>query len=170
MSRSQSRGREALISSGRGGAGNIRPASRDPVARVKGPDDLSPTRGRELPVIGDHFTHTGIGGSGNVRTPSRDTVGERKYVAGVEKYAREHHDPNAPISHGRGGYGNVTRSPAASRSPTRTSQETNHAPAPVHTFGHGGAGNVTAGGISKDGLLTLLDQQEARAHHHQSQV
>lgn len=54
MSRSQSRGREGLISSGRGGAGNIRPASREPLARGKGPDDFSPSRGRELPVIGDN--------------------------------------------------------------------------------------------------------------------
>lgn len=51
--RSRSRGRDPVFSSGRGGAGNIRPASKEPVARGKGPDDFSPSRGRELPVIGD---------------------------------------------------------------------------------------------------------------------
>jgi hypothetical protein len=168
MSRSQSRGREGLISSGRGGAGNIRPASREPaVARGKGPDDLSPSRGRELPVIGDSFTHSGKGGAGNVRTPSRDAAGERKYVEGVEKYAREHHDPNAPISTGIGGYGNVTRSPAASRSPSRT-QDSNRTS--LHTFGHGGAGNVAVGDVHGDGNLTIQEEQEVREHHQENAV
>lgn len=40
-------------SSGRGGVGNIRPQSREPIdlvtrARGHGPDDFSPSRGREL--------------------------------------------------------------------------------------------------------------------------
>ena len=37
-------------SSGRGGVGNIRPESREPIARGRGqgPDDFSPSRGREL--------------------------------------------------------------------------------------------------------------------------
>jgi hypothetical protein len=62
MSRSQSRGREgAVYSTGRGGAGNIRPVSRDPVARGKGPDDFSPTRGRELPAIGDTVSNLPLG-------------------------------------------------------------------------------------------------------------
>jgi len=170
MSRSQSRGREGLVSSGRGGAGNIRPASRsrDPVVRGKGPDDFSPSRGRELPVIGDALTHAGRGGAGNIRSPSRDADGERKYAAGVEQYAREHRDPNAPVSHGRGGYGNVSRSPAASRSPSRTQESANRGP--VHTFGHGGAGNVAPGGVRNDGLLTTVDEQEARQHHHEGEV
>jgi len=52
-SRSRSRGREPVFSSGRGGAGNMRPISQEPTVRGKGPDDFSPSRGRELPVIGD---------------------------------------------------------------------------------------------------------------------
>lgn len=68
--RSRSRGREKFVclpclprsripefivrqvSSGRGGAGNIRPSSQsqDRYARTDGPDELSPTRGRELGV------------------------------------------------------------------------------------------------------------------------
>jgi hypothetical protein len=49
--RSKSRGREGREeygSSGRGGVGNIRPQSRDPIARIRGPDDFSPSRGREV--------------------------------------------------------------------------------------------------------------------------
>lgn len=49
-SRSRSRGREPVFSSGRGGAGNIRPISKDPGSRERGPDDYSHSRGREIPV------------------------------------------------------------------------------------------------------------------------
>jgi hypothetical protein len=80
MSRSQSRGREGLISSGRGGAGNIRPASRDPVARVKGPDDLSPTRGRELPVIGNAVCTT--------HSSSIDTIADLAFLVHSFRYRR----------------------------------------------------------------------------------
>ncbi|PVF96162.1 hypothetical protein CPB86DRAFT_787314 [Serendipita vermifera] len=157
MSRSQSRGREgAVYSTGRGGAGNIRPVSRDPVARGKGPDDFSPTRGRELPAIGDTLIHTGRGGAGNVRSVSRDGAAERKAAQEVNAYVQEHQDPNAPISHGRGGYGNIDRSRSRSKEPRGTTN-------PVHTYGHGGAGNVASG--YADNHLRTVEEDEAKAHH-----
>jgi hypothetical protein len=52
--RSQSRGREAVASTGRGGVGNIRSVSRDALKGVPSAevheDDVSNTRGRELNV------------------------------------------------------------------------------------------------------------------------
>jgi hypothetical protein len=61
--RSLSRGREAFQSSGRGGIGNIRQASLSRDARPgTGPDDFSPTRGREPHVhpgepVGTYLHH-----------------------------------------------------------------------------------------------------------------
>ncbi|KAH9830143.1 uncharacterized protein C8Q71DRAFT_379960 [Rhodofomes roseus] len=78
--RSVSRGRE-FYSSGRGGVGNIRRASKDdltrPPASPSSPtgrpdhDDLSLTRGREPPAINpDSAKSTGRGGAGNIRSTS----------------------------------------------------------------------------------------------------
>ncbi|TFY50883.1 hypothetical protein EVJ58_g10847 [Rhodofomes roseus] len=78
--RSVSRGRE-FYSSGRGGVGNIRRASKDdltrPPASPTSPtgrpdhDDLSLTRGREPPAINpDSAKSTGRGGAGNIRSTS----------------------------------------------------------------------------------------------------
>jgi hypothetical protein len=81
MSRSQSRGREEYGSSGRGGVGNIRPQSREPIARGRGqgPDDFSPSRGRELRTsVDEPIIHVGRGGAGNIRSPSRDPEGDPK--------------------------------------------------------------------------------------------
>ncbi|KAG8819730.1 hypothetical protein FRC17_010345 [Serendipita sp. 399] len=156
MSRSRSRGREAYISSGRGGAGNIRPASREAEIRGKGPDDFSPTRGREMPTISDHVTHTGRGGAANVRSASKDAAGERAYVAEVNQHAKEYINPDAPISSGRGGYGNIDRSRSRSKEPS-ASKERGH----VHTYGHGGAGNVAPGTHTN---LGAVEEDEARAY------
>jgi len=173
--RSRSRGREQVFSSGRGGAGNIRPASKDPVVRGKGPDDFSPSRGRELPVIGDNFTHSGKGGAGNIRSPSRDADGQRKAAKEVDEYAKAHHDANAPITTGKGGYGNVLdRSRSRSKGPTSTSNNTtSNTPrtstqSQVHTYGHGGAGNVAPGvGAHNEGHLKSLEEEESKNAHAQ---
>lgn len=154
-SRSQSRGREQMFSSGRGGAGNIKPASKSREPREKGPDDFSPSRGRELRGIIDHITHAGRGGAGNIRSPSRDADGERKYVAEVEQHARDSIDPNAPRSSGRGGAGNISRSRSRSKEPKIV--------APVHTSGRGGAGNIAPG--AHEGHLTTVEESEVRQHH-----
>ncbi|KAG8798246.1 hypothetical protein FRC16_007639 [Serendipita sp. 398] len=162
MSRSQSRGRETYFSSGRGGAGNMRPASREPAVRGKGPDDFSPTRGRELPSIGDSITHTGRGGAANVRSPSKDAAGERAYAAEVNQYVKDHTNPEAPVSSGRGGYGNIDRSRSRSREPAVSRERTN-----VHTYGHGGAGNVISGTPAH---LGAVEEDEAKAYRHSGGV
>jgi hypothetical protein len=87
---------------GRGGAGNFRSPSREPVPGERGPDDYSDTRGRDpipsgdpnvvcdlllllLPLVSDtkptrcginemKVISTGRGGRGNIRSPSRDGV------------------------------------------------------------------------------------------------
>jgi len=129
--RSVSRGREQVnyMSSGRGGAGNIRPGSRDDASRKTGqdgPDDYSDSRGRELPapvtekarVVG-----SGRGGAGNIRSPSRDAgIESRNALREEAKYVREHANADVPMSHGRGGAGNISNS--RSRSRTRDAAST----------------------------------------------
>ncbi|CAG7855227.1 SubName: Full=Uncharacterized protein {ECO:0000313/EMBL:CCA73641.1} [Serendipita indica DSM 11827] len=158
MSRSQSRGRENYVASGRGGAGNIRPASRDPAPRGKGPDDFSLLAGvNSLALV----THSGRGGAGNVRSPSRDPEEERKYAAEVAQYVKDHTDPNAPVSTGRGGYANIDRSRSRSKEPSR-SKDVHRTP--VHTYGHGGAGNIAPG--AHEGHLAAVEEDEIKRHHH----
>ncbi|KAH8115044.1 hypothetical protein DFH11DRAFT_1726493 [Phellopilus nigrolimitatus] len=67
--RARSRGRE-LVSTGRGGAGNIhRSLSRDELNNTDGGAAVPAPRGRE-PNVGGDVTHVGRGGAGNVRSPS----------------------------------------------------------------------------------------------------
>ncbi|KZV69991.1 hypothetical protein PENSPDRAFT_460417 [Peniophora sp. CONT] len=124
------RGRE-VRSSGRGGAGNIRPSSSSPAQRgVGGPDDFSVTRGRELlpqVLTEGGIMSTGRGGAGNIisrskdRSVSRDesesvvdtivSTGEAEYERHL---IREHAAARAAgkFPSGRGGAGNVQRAPA----------------------------------------------------------
>ncbi|KZV78507.1 hypothetical protein EXIGLDRAFT_847474 [Exidia glandulosa HHB12029] len=159
--RSQSRGRdrEPLVSSGRGGAGNIRPSSTSRDARpLDGPDDFSVTRGRELPTS-HTVTHSGRGGAGNVRSPSRDPESERRVLAAeheriVERLREEEHLPH---SSGRGGAGNIARSrsrdgPARTLVGTGTGTTTHPSTHPhaqhehVPNTGRGGYGNIVHAG------------------------
>lgn len=145
--------------------------SKEPVARGKGPDDFSPSRGRELPVIGDNLTHSGKGGAGNVRSPSRDAEGNRKAAREAGEHAKASYDPDAPISSGRGGYGNIDRSRSRSKDPNGSS--TNPTPrtsTQVHTYGHGGAGNVAPNSGSSEGQLKAVEENEAKAYGHHTEV
>ncbi|KAI0321368.1 hypothetical protein OF83DRAFT_1168523 [Amylostereum chailletii] len=122
--RSVSRGRE-FHSSGRGGAGNIRPspASRDPPPPVDGPDDFSFTRGREpRPVVS-----TGRGGAGNIRSGSRELPGINETPpaldADYENLLIREYDTKRPLGSypsGRGGAGNIQRSDSQSTSRSRS--------------------------------------------------
>jgi hypothetical protein len=153
--RSISRGRE-YISSGRGGAGNIRraSASREPIA--DGPDDFSSSRGREYAVNVDKIVSTGRGGAGNIRSPSRDPSGQRHDTPGAAEYDKkviQDHliaEQDAPHSSGRGGFGNMSRS--RSRGPAL--------PTPVHSTGRGGTGNIKPGHGGFEGV----DDAERREH------
>ncbi|KAF9463265.1 hypothetical protein BDZ94DRAFT_1282617 [Collybia nuda] len=156
--RSQSRGREAFHSSGRGGIGNIRQASASRDARPGGPDDFSTSRGRE-PVPASTFS-TGRGGAGNIRSPSRDINNPLSpdSAKGEQDIIRDHVAANqdAPHSTGRGGVGNITNR-SRSRGPS--------APAitQVHSTGRGGAGNIIMG----DALISeIIDEEERKQYAH----
>ncbi|KAJ2911498.1 hypothetical protein MD484_g8914, partial [Candolleomyces efflorescens] len=152
--RSQSRGREPLQSTGRGGFGNIRQASVSRDRPTSGPDDFSVTRGREPVANPDAIYSTGRGGAGNLRSPSRDATrapdAHEKEV--LESYAA--HQGEGPVSTGRGGLGNINRSRSRDHSRTRTV-----------TTGRGGAGNIRDG----DGYdANVADELERKKEHHLS--
>ena len=177
-SRSRSRGRDFVrptsshqppltsllqTSSGRGGAGNIRPAShsRDANPSLSGPDDFSPTRGRDIAPPPHLTSPTGIissgrGGAGNMRSPSRgpaqpiQTPAEHSaIVAAAER------DAELPHSSGRGGFGNiVSRSRSRSRGPAEIMQSS----------GRGGAGNIVGTGGVGAGDKAIWEEAERRAY------
>jgi hypothetical protein len=154
--RSLSRGREAFQSSGRGGIGNIRQASLSRDARPgTGPDDFSPTRGREPHVHpGEPFYSTGRGGAGNIRSPSRDPSKPDPTEAADERVVHEHivADETVPHSTGRGGLGNINHSRSRSRD-----NRTNASSSTLHSSGRGGAGNIHHGSAI---LPDVIDEEE----------
>lgn len=172
--RSLSRGRAAGFQlTGRGGAGNFRSPSREPV--VGGPEDYSDTRGRD-PIPSrdpDEIISTGRGGAGNIRSPSREGVRggadsrETSLVRSEQRgrgYDRElitsiddAHDEGMH-SYGRGGVGNMSPVRPNSQSRSRSRE-----PA-VHVTGRGGRGNIQVGGPSEK-VIEELDESERAAHH-----
>ncbi|KAG6330674.1 hypothetical protein ID866_8417 [Astraeus odoratus] len=166
--RSLSRGREVVHSTGRGGIGNIkRSQSREP-RQFDGPDDFSPTRGREPTLHPDRVYSTGRGGAGNIRSPSRegarlpgdgparavygDVIAESAYE---QRIVREHAAAEGVFSSGRGGAGNITRSRSRSRGPAVA----------LHSTGRGGVGNIQHGDGRSSGDV-IRDQEERRRHPH----
>ncbi|KAN0114287.1 hypothetical protein V8E52_006783 [Russula decolorans] len=175
--RSLSRGRASGFQlTGRGGAGNFRSPSREPVPGERGPDDYSDTRGRDPIPSGDPnvVISTGRGGRGNIRSPSRDGVrgddaSREASLARSEQRGRGYdrelistidnaHDPGVH-SFGRGGSGNMSGSPPSSQSRSRSRE-----PA-IHAAGRGGLGNIHAGGPSEK-VIEELDESERAAHLH----
>jgi hypothetical protein len=162
--RSVSRGREAFQSSGRGGVGNIRQGSLSRDARPGGPDDFSPTRGREPHVRLDEQIHsTGRGGAGNIRSPSREPRKTDPTEASDERVVRQHlaADETAPRSTGRGGLGNFSNSRSRSRDNRNGSSST------FQSSGRGGVGNIHLG---SDVLSEVIDEDERRSLGHASGV
>ncbi|KIM25642.1 hypothetical protein M408DRAFT_10282 [Serendipita vermifera MAFF 305830] len=170
IERSVSRGREqvAYQSSGRGGAGNIRPSSssRDPASRQAGPDDYSQSRGRELPATAaaphtekPRIVQSGRGGAGNMRSPSREAgIESRNALREEAKYVREHTNTDIPVSHGRGGAGNISNSRSRSRS--RDPAATNPGnPAALNTIPSG----TTLDRLPEEGTA---HNQTTDGHHH----
>ncbi|KAJ8086887.1 hypothetical protein PM082_005712 [Marasmius tenuissimus] len=140
--RSISRDRETFRSSGRGGIGNIRTTSRDNTRPTDGPDDFSPSRGRELKVQSDAVYSTGRGGAGNIRSPSREPRTESSVGPDNQSEQETLHnesDKSAIFSTGRGGLGNMSRS--RSRGPPAAVSSSSH----MHSTGRGGAGNIHEG-------------------------
>lgn len=148
--RSQSRGREALLSTGRGGFGNIRATSESRDRPSSGPDDFSVTRGREPVANPTTIYSTGRGGAGNLRSPSREggRVPDKHEREVIEQYTASHGE--APVSHGRGGLGNISGSRSRSRDQSRTRIAT----------GRGGAGNIREGADGYD--ANAADEIERR--------
>ncbi|KAF5338212.1 hypothetical protein D9611_014589 [Ephemerocybe angulata] len=175
VDRSQSRGREALQSTGRGGFGNIRQTSlsRD---RPDGPDDFSTTRGREpapaVHVGGNAIYSTGRGGAGNLRSPSREPsrVDAREKEV-IDSYVAQQGE--APVSTGRGGLGNISTAAARSRSrDPLNSREPSRSRSRL-TTGRGGAGNVReegAGGVYEGNRADEVERRKegvAGGHAHE---
>jgi len=149
--RSLSRGRD-FVSTGRGGGGNF--VRSESVSRTRREDD-GDERGRELFVPTDKVTHAGRGGQGNIRSPSRDANKEAADRAYEEEILRQRREQRAgqPVSSGRGGSGNISRSrsrePRTSESGVRTSignifrSRSREPRASTESgVGRGGAGNI----------------------------
>ncbi|RXW19496.1 hypothetical protein EST38_g6353 [Candolleomyces aberdarensis] len=151
--RSQSRGREPLLSTGRGGFGNIRQASVSRDRPNSGPDDFSVTRGREPVSNPDAIYSTGRGGAGNLRSPSRDASRgpDRHEKEVIENYVA--HQGEAPVSTGRGGLGNINRSRSRDDSRTRTV-----------TTGRGGAGNFREGDGYDANAADEVERKKVEGH------
>jgi len=151
------RGREALISTGRGGAGNImRSPSRDIGPESRGHVNSDNIAARAL--------STGRGGAGNIRSTSRDgradsrissilpdqaTEYEREVL---QKYADARDEVHVT---GRGGLGNISGSRSRSRS---------KGPG-LHSSGRGGAGNIMHG-LGDPEIAEILDDKERLKHVH----
>ncbi|PWN96933.1 hypothetical protein FA09DRAFT_330993 [Tilletiopsis washingtonensis] len=114
---STERGRDAVISSGRGGAGNMtRSPSRDAAAAREGQEHAAQVQYAKKQT----FVAGGRGGVGNVRSPSRDPKDRVKMQAEEEKeasiqaqaIAKERQNPHTT---GRGGAGNVKRESSTER-------------------------------------------------------
>ncbi|KAG8778768.1 hypothetical protein FRC15_010563 [Serendipita sp. 397] len=167
--RSVSRGREApIVTYGRGGAGNkVRSPSRDDTNReVAGPDDYSTTRGRELPpsATGERVVTYGRGGAANHRSLSRDAVVESRNALKEEaKYVREHQNTDVPVSHGRGGAGNISNSRSRSRSRDPAATTAGNPAAIVGVLhGRGGLGNVRNSEDTGSTLERLAEEDDAK--------
>jgi len=125
LERSLSRGRNSDSHlTGRGGVGNYRSPSRGHELE-RGPEDYSDTRGRD-PIPSrdpDVVTSTGRGGAGNIRSPSRDAArgdgtSERSPIRSEER--------------GRGYDRDII-----------STIDSVHASDGLHSFGRGGAGNMS---------------------------
>jgi len=180
--RSVSRGREKY-STGRGGAGNIRAPSQDPVSTA-GPEDYSDTRGREPIPAGDPSVviSTGRGGRGNIRSPSRDAYRGEGATASNESsplrseergrgYDRELiialDGAQEPHLHsvGRGGVGNMVENPDSRPGSITRGGSRSRSREPAFTTGRGGLGNLHRGEpLEKD--IEELDESERAAHQH----
>jgi len=152
--RSQSRGREAIASTGRGGAGNIRSVSKDALKGVHGEheDDASNTRGREFNVS-PKVKSSGRGGAANIRSSSATRSPSAGPNLGEKEIIRQHiaDSESVPHSSGRGGSGNIT---SRSRSRGPAGAGTTVLP-PLHSSGRGGAGNITREGSDQNKLAKV---------------
>lgn len=153
-STSRSRADGPIVSTGRGGAGNLIPKGSESHEPIDEP------RGREPVSTSERVTHSGRGGAGNIRSPSRDPEVRKREAqesAAEAAVVHEHaaHDTGVH-STGRGGWGNISRS----RSPAP-----NHEHVPLVSSGRGGAGNVHPVGALPDGHEIAEEDAQVLAEH-----
>lgn len=153
------RGREALISTGRGGAGNIvRSPSRDIEPESRGHVNSANIAPKGL--------SSGRGGAGNIRSPSRsrDSKVDPGQANSTAEYEREvlqrHVEARSDVQvSGRGGLGNISASQSRSRSKGPV----------LHSSGRGGAGNIQHGTGDPE-QADILDDEERLKHTHISGI
>ncbi|KAF9477281.1 hypothetical protein BDN70DRAFT_881374 [Pholiota conissans] len=162
-SASRGRGRDTFKSTGRGGMGNMQPASPSPAPKSRepipesGPDDFSVTRGREPVVNALYKTYTtGRGGAGNFQLSSQAPKGDSSIDETEKEVIREYVNAaeNTNFSSGRGGMGNFARS--RSRGPAATP-----AYVPTYSSGRGGAGNIFSG---ERPPIAAIDEDERKKY------
>ncbi|KAF8837249.1 hypothetical protein BDN67DRAFT_973228 [Paxillus ammoniavirescens] len=118
FSSSRSR-RDSVLSSGRGGSGNIRRLGTAQDSQPTFDVDIISIRGREAPSNSDKFVSSGRGGSGNMRPPSPDRETHpltaailSQHVATQTLYEmhirKKHAESKITRSSGRGGSGNIS--------------------------------------------------------------
>ncbi|ORY24010.1 hypothetical protein BCR39DRAFT_472749 [Naematelia encephala] len=158
------RGRQPVVSTGRGGAGNL---IRSPSRGVDPETTPGIELGREVrDGSHDRVTHSGRGGAGNVRSPSRprDVIAEAREDALQDQLVadRRGRQAEAPFSTGRGGAGNIARSKSRSRSAVRDHHEHHD----LHGVGRGGFGNIV-----EDRPQTPVDlQKEAAVRRYEADI
>ncbi|ORX33996.1 hypothetical protein BD324DRAFT_189002 [Kockovaella imperatae] len=180
----EGRGRQPLVSTGRGGAGNLlRSPSRgvDPEVRV------GDERGREVrrDMSVERVIHSGRGGAGNIRSPSRDTrdrgTEDREDALQARLIAEERGRAHGGISTGRGGVGNIAgRDKSRSRSAVRDVADTDSTTpgrkggaSEVHASGRGGWGNINEERDSLDEEKLAAQEKhdaEIRSKHQADEV
>ncbi|WVQ79916.1 hypothetical protein IAT38_002017 [Cryptococcus sp. DSM 104549] len=163
MSFAEERGRQGhVVSTGRGGAGNLVPHANQDDAVTPGAE-----RGRELSPhpVGEVITHSGRGGAGNIRPSSHSrTRGPNGATAADAEAAKEDalqeklvadargRQADAAFSTGRGGVGNISRSRSRSaagsgregrRESRREGSQLGRREGSVHASGRGGFGNIS---------------------------
>lgn len=138
-----------MTSTGRGGAGNIRSPSRDAIRVDNGTPDASPSRSEARGRGYDRDLIEAI-------DDANDNGVVRKCLSSLSLIA----DRSNPWQHsyGRGGAGNMTGSPAHSKSRSRSRE-------PAHTGGRGGYGNAHVGGPSEK-IIEEQDESERASHQH----
>ncbi|KAL7410358.1 hypothetical protein BDY24DRAFT_418089 [Mrakia frigida] len=165
--RSRSRGREPMVSTGRGGAGNLRSLSQTGLRDSS--NETSVERGRHVEVRPTNTpTHSGRGGSGNVRSPSRDPADRARTIeedALEAQLVRERRaaDAGRIRSSGRGGQGNFVGGESLERS---VSRERERAKGASVKNGRGGAGNWGVAEEGRDDLRTLEEEDDRVRHHY----
>jgi len=151
--RSLSRGREPVISFGRGGFGNMRPSS---TSRSRGPDDRrSLERGRVtnrvMPTDGiDAVPEDSVSHSRSPVRPGLNSISDLG-SPDIEPPIHITRAEDEKVSTGRGGAGNIRD---RSQSKVRDGPEPHlrHSPRPgeLYSSGRGGAGNIRSVSRSKE--------------------